>query len=391
MVRTERVVALDVIRGVAILGTLGTNIWIFTDPQGAAGFLTLPEPDSFAGAVETFLRFTTNGKFLALLSILFGIGLELQYRAARRRGERWPGWYLWRSALLLVEGLLHYVLIFEFDVLMYYAVVSVLVAFLVGRSDRVVRVWIAVQAALHVTIIGLLTTGLLISGDSLTGGSGSSTGTDSWPAQVSDRLTGMALYRSEALFVIPLSTVLFLAGSRLWRAGALENSARGLGIQRRLMAVGLGVGVPLNLLTSFAGPEWFLLDRYLAAPLVAFGLLGLVPWLLHRMHAESGPLRRGLTAVGRTALSSYVLQNLLAGILCYGWGFGLAAALDDARPWWVPGLFVALCGLLMVLATVWLRRFSRGPLELVWHRAYLAPQRTGAAHEPGGDRADMPR
>jgi uncharacterized protein len=57
----------------------------------------------------------TNGKFLALL---FGIGLELQYQSARRRGTPWPGWYLWRAALLFVEGLLHYLLVFEFDVLM---------------------------------------------------------------------------------------------------------------------------------------------------------------------------------------------------------------------------------------------------------------------------------
>jgi uncharacterized protein len=133
-----RVAALDVLRGVAILGTLGTNIWIFTTPGGgAAGFLA----GTGSGFAETFLRFLSNGKFLALLSIMFGIGLAMQYSSAVRRGERWPGWYLWRSALLLLEGLIHYVLIFEFDVLMFYALVSVLVAYLVGRSDKVIRGW----------------------------------------------------------------------------------------------------------------------------------------------------------------------------------------------------------------------------------------------------------
>ena len=35
-----RIAVLDVARGVAILGTLATNIWIFTDPAGMIGILT---------------------------------------------------------------------------------------------------------------------------------------------------------------------------------------------------------------------------------------------------------------------------------------------------------------------------------------------------------------
>lgn len=31
-----RIAALDVARGIAILGTLGTNIWIITDPAGSS-------------------------------------------------------------------------------------------------------------------------------------------------------------------------------------------------------------------------------------------------------------------------------------------------------------------------------------------------------------------
>ena len=34
-----RIAALDVLRGVAILGTFGTNVWAFTHPQGVTGFL----------------------------------------------------------------------------------------------------------------------------------------------------------------------------------------------------------------------------------------------------------------------------------------------------------------------------------------------------------------
>ena len=81
----RRIDTLDLLRGLAILGTLGTNIWIFTSPAGPAGVTGALTP---AGAVEGFLLALTNGKFLALLTLLFGVGLELQYRSAARRGKR---------------------------------------------------------------------------------------------------------------------------------------------------------------------------------------------------------------------------------------------------------------------------------------------------------------
>ncbi|MEC3975108.1 DUF418 domain-containing protein [Amycolatopsis sp. H20-H5] len=370
----QRIAALDVLRGIAILGTLGTNIWIFTDPLGAAGFLATPSPDTAGGFTEIVLRLLANGKFLALLSILFGVGLEIQYRSARKRGARWPGWYLWRSALLLVEGLVHYVLIFEFDVLMYYAVVSILVAFLVSRSERVLRAWLIGTAVLYVGAISLLTY------TRSTGQAGPipTPSTSDWLTGVADRLTMAGTYRAEAFLVIPLSFVLFLAGSLLMRAGALEDSARGRRIQLKLAKFGLGLGIPLDLLAGFSGGNWFFAERYLAAPVVALGLLGLITRLVHRMRQEPGLIRTGLTSIGRTALSCYVTQNLLAGAFCYGWGLGLAATLNDARPWWVAGFYVFLCALLMTLATWWSRRFSRGPVELAWQWAYLAPQRKKA-------------
>ncbi|MBG0812856.1 DUF418 domain-containing protein [Planomonospora sp. ID82291] len=361
------------------MGTLGTNIWIFTSPAGPAGVM---DALGTTGAPETFLRFLTNGKFLALLTLLFGVGLELQYRSARRRGTPWPGWYLWRAALLFAEGLIHYLLIFEFDVLMGYAVTSVIVAYLVGRSDRAVRWWIIGVGSVLTAVIGLLTAALLAAPEPRADGAAGAGGADalfaegSYADQVAARIDSFAVYRLEAVFIVPMGIVLFLLGSRLMRAGVFEGSDRGAALRRRLMLAGFGVGAPLNLLTSFAGEEWFLVDRYLLPPLVALGLLALVTTVAHRLSGAPGPMRRGLTAVGRTALSCYVLQNLVASALCYGWGLGLAAHLADQGPWWPVAAWAGVCALFTVLASLWLRRFDRGPLELVWQWAYQAPQRS---------------
>ncbi len=374
-----RIDALDVLRGVAILGTFGTNIWLFAEPGGPVAWLS----SSFAagGPVETALRTLSNGKFLALLTLLFGVGIELQYRSAVRRGNPWPGRYPVRAAILFVEGLVHYVLVFEFDVLMGYAIASLLVAYLVGRSDRAVRAWMGAVGAVYVAALLAISALLVVTPDGAAGSASDPTLTASWPRQVWLRLEYFALFRAELVLIVPSAVVLFLLGSRLVRAGAFTPA--GARIRRRLMVVGLGVGVPLNALAAAAGPDWFLVDRYLAPPLVALGLLGLATTLVLRARRQPGPLRRGLTAVGRTALSGYVLQNVLAAVLCYGWGFGLAERFAGAGPWFVVALWAGISIVLLAAAPLWLRHFTRGPLELVMHRMYShQPARSGGVKPP---------
>lgn len=361
-----RIVALDVIRGIAILGTLGTNIWLFTDPLGPTNLLAGLQTD---GVVERILLPVTNGKLLALLTLMFGIGLELQYRSAVRRGQRWPGRYLWRATLLFVEGLLHYILIFEFDVLMGYALVAIVVSFLIGRSRRVLTAWIVAQAMLGCLLVALITAGGTSSGGS-TGPSLVGEPATGWLEQVRLRLEAWPLLRAEIVLIIPFGIALFGIGALLLRAGAFADDDTGARLRRRLMWIGLGFGVPLNVLTAAGGADWFFVDRYISPPLVALGLLGLIPTVLYRMRPAAGPIRHGLTSVGRTALSCYVFQNLLASVLCYPWGLGLAERLDRAQPGSTVLLWLLIVATFMVLSTLWLRRFRRGPLEAAWQWAY---------------------
>ncbi|MGD9529006.1 DUF418 domain-containing protein [Pseudonocardia sp.] len=358
----ERIASLDVLRGVAILGTFATNVWLFAHPGGPLGFIA--DGGTAAGGVEAALRAVSNGKFLALLTLLFGVGMELQYRSAERRGTPWPGRYLVRSAVLFVEGLLHYLLVFEFDVLMGYAITSMVVAYLIGRSDRVVRWWVGGVGAVYVALLALGTAALFALPDPGPSPVGPEA-TASWTGQVATRVAAFGLLRAEIVLIVPSAVVLFLAGSRLLRAGAFADTDAGWRLRQRLMLAGFGVGGPLTVLTALGGADWFLLDRYLVPPLVALGLLGLVTEVVLRVRAGAG--QRALAAVGRTALSCYVLQNVVASVLCYGWGLGLAARFGG-DPLFVVLLWTVVCAVCAGFAVLWLRRFDRGPLELVLHR-----------------------
>jgi uncharacterized protein len=95
-----RIAALDVLRGLAIIGTLASNIWIFTAPGGPAEWIS--GGFNSAEPVQRVLQALSNGKFLGLLTLLFGVGLELQYRSMVRRGMPWPGRYALRAGILFV-------------------------------------------------------------------------------------------------------------------------------------------------------------------------------------------------------------------------------------------------------------------------------------------------
>ncbi|WP_434740213.1 DUF418 domain-containing protein [Micromonospora sp. SH-82] len=372
-----RVVLLDVLRGVAILGTLATNVWIFATPGGEARFLLdatsvsaavglSGDRPAAAAIVEGVFRFLANGKFLALLTILFGVGLAIQHRSATTRGRPWPGRYGWRALLLFVEGTLHFLLVFAFDVLMGYAVTAMLVAWLLARSVRVQRAAMYLAGGVHLALMGLLTLALVLAPQTVSGDGGAGTEPQfteaGWPAQVAFRLDNLLALRAEPILTFGLLVFLFLFGVRLWRAGVFDADDRGRVRRRRLLWIGLGVGLPLNAATTLAGPQWFLFDRYVSAPLLALGYLGLVGLWVDGAR-RPGVVRDGLGAVGRTALSCYVLQNVLCAALCYGWGLGLAHAWRQAAPWWVLGLWAALSVVLVVVARWWTTRWRRGPLE----------------------------
>ncbi|MFJ6480878.1 DUF418 domain-containing protein [Streptomyces sp. NPDC091682] len=373
--KTARLPLLDVLRGAAILGTLMTNVWIFTSPGSEWGVLQgglkLPDPiadPSAAHLAESVFRFLADGKFLALLTVLFGVGLAIQFDSAARRGDPWPGCYPRRAAFLFVEGTVHFVLVFAWDVLMGYAVTALLVAWLLARSEKVRKVAMWTAGGLHLALVSLATL------DALSRPPGAPKSPDpaavelyahgSYPDQIALRLEHFLALRIEPVFSFGLLVFLFLLGVRLHRAGTFTATDEGRRIRGRLATWGLGLGLPLNAATTLGGGDFYLLGRYGAAPLLALGYIGLIGTALDRRWIPA-PVSRSLGSVGRTALSCYVAQNLLCMLLCYGIGLGLAERLGGTGPWWVMGLWAGVSLVLAAGSRLWLRRFDHGPLEAV--------------------------
>ncbi|WP_231727855.1 MULTISPECIES: DUF418 domain-containing protein [unclassified Rathayibacter] len=358
------------IRGIAVIGTLGTNIWLFSHPWGMLGMLSTPVTTGTSSADQTVqlaLMALAQGKFLALLSLTFGIGLAIQHASAVRRGLHWPGRYLWRATLLLVDGAVNYVLIAEFDVLMGYAVTGAVVAWLLLTRPRTQHRAVIVFGTLHVLLISaLVALAAADSGAVDQGPAGRSPYADeSFLGLALFRLQNVGVFRAEPVLIGFLTIAMFLLGARLLRAGLFAEEGRRL--RRRLMILG-AVAAPVDLALGLSGSAAGLLaERYLLAPLVGLGLLALLAELGLRRGSDGWAARRA-REVGRVALSAYVLQNLLGGALFYGWGLGLATAAGEGRVPVTVGAFVLVASIVVLSAHLWLRRFELGPVEWLWKR-----------------------
>jgi uncharacterized protein len=71
----------------------------------------------------------------------------------------------------------------------------------------------------------------------------------------------------------------------------------------------------------------------------------------------------GFAAIGRTALSNYLLQSVVCTLIFYGYGLGFYGRCPP-----LPGLALSILiyGLQVPLSVWWMRRYSFGPAEWVW-------------------------
>src|SRR5438128_144929 len=128
VLRQERIEAIDILRGVAILGILIVNMGGFSLPED------LPAqqlwPTMVDGTVEKLILFFAQEKFKSLFSFLFGVGLAVQMMRAEARGARFLPLYLRRLCVLLLIGVAHF---------LPYAAVGALIVLAPPRLNRLAR------------------------------------------------------------------------------------------------------------------------------------------------------------------------------------------------------------------------------------------------------------
>jgi uncharacterized protein len=109
--------------------------------------------------------------------------------------------------------------------------------------------------------------------------------------------------------------------------------------------------------SMFIGSQW----NYWGSLGMAASYVGLVMLGLQRHVLES--VSRALAAVGRMALTNYLLQTVICTTLFYGYGLGWFGWLER---WQQAIVVLAVWTFQIVFTLVWLRRYRQGPFEYLW-------------------------
>jgi len=225
--------------------------------------------------------------------------------------------------------------------------------------------------------------------------------TGSYGALLAVRLGALAGSATENLGGGPITLAIFLLGLYAGRRGILSHPEAHLPLLRRATRWGLPVGL--------IGALLFTLISVSASPVVALPIpvqtllaAAAVPGILalslayvagltlllqqHRWQARLAPL----AAVGRMALTNYLLQSLVCTTLFYGYGLGWYGRVGPLAGIVLAALIFAFQ---VPLSAWWLRRYRFGPAEWAWRsltygrpqplRAHAADGRSGAHNGSG--------
>ncbi len=406
----ERVDSVDTLRGVALLGILVMNIYFFALP-GAVYF----NPRAWGGAeginlwtwVVTHVFF--QQKFMSIFSMLFGAGIILMFERAERRGSPFGRIWFRRVFWLLMIGLVHAYIFWYGDILFSYAVCGFFIYFFRRLSPRtlviigIILMLVAIPLSSGIGLfVGFMrdtaaeAERLEAAGEDLDVMQRSML--DSWgemknehyptPEQLQEEvdLYGAGTYGeifadrfpaviSMQLFaglisVYWLVTGLMLIGMALMKSGVF-SAKRSYRFYIVMVCCGYGFGLPLAILSV-----WKLMAHnfdviyiftygghynYVAALPVALGHVGLV--MLACKAGLFTALRLRLAAVGRMALTNYLMHTLICIFIFYSHGLGLFGRIDRFL---LMGVVLAIWILQLAICRPWLERFRFGPAEWLW-------------------------
>jgi uncharacterized protein len=375
---SERIAALDLLRGWALFGVLWSNLndWYgTTDP---------------ATRLDGALSFTQNwlleSRFYTLLCFLFGIGFGIQLMRAAARGRDVTSTYMRRSAALLAIGLVHGFLIWSGDILTMYALTSFALLLFRGASPRQQLVsggllWVFGGALVRRLrfIAGMRimvpripdTTGAWINGHGTL-------------AQIhAERVLRYADWFGRWGLTTYINILaMFLVGVWAIRSGFVQRLVGDARLIRRVVLVSacvalVGFAVEMYGAKIWPAPKglpataldwrlWYprdvvftMLDFTTEAMAVLYAGLVLLAFQTTRGKRVLAPL----AATGRMALTTYLTQSVVCTFLFYSWGlrwFGTRGHTNMLE------ITVTLFAAQMVFSSWWLKRFRFGPVEWLW-------------------------
>jgi uncharacterized protein len=369
---SDRIEAIDVLRGLALFGVLIINlvtefrVSIFEQFLPGAG-ATHPVDR----ALEIFLTLAVQMKAFALFSLLFGIGLAIQFDRLAGNAQR-ARLLMRRLAVLLAMGLVHLFLIWNGDILTEYALAGFIVLpFLFGPS-RVLAIGGLSFLALYLMMPQVSPIAAVPDASWMMQHVAEARdvyGNDGFLDILAFRIGEVPAILPLHVYVFPRTVAMFLLGAFVWRTGILAAPSKNRPLLVGVASLAILAGAALTL--AAAGPALgrptlgrgrFAAEAF-GAVVLAFGYGAAV--IAVAILPAGRTMLGWASPIGRTAFTNYLAQSVILGLIFYGYGFGLFGR-TEVLPALV--LAVAIYGLQAIYSHWWLRRFYYGPVEWLWRR-----------------------
>jgi len=387
-----RILALDALRGLAVIGIIAMNVFAFAMP-GPAYY----NPRAWGGpgpvelALWTLSYLFIEDKFRALFAMMFGAGVAILLD--RAGGHRLRAHYA-RMAVLFALGFIHALVLFSGDVLRLYALAGLLLPICARWPAR--RLWIAcaVLMAVYMAVGGYIGFGWLdywwrtvsvpgtdpaplasaeipFGADPTALQHGLEMGRETFAERIDRRLASPLSALVAAAVVMPTTLAAMLAGMACWRSGLLAGEWQPRRAIRLAAWMALLALPPLTFLaflafySGFNGAVIGTSALVWTAPfnlLLGIGWAGLAMGLFVGADDRASWVRR-LAAVGRLALTNYLATSLILGAIFYSWGLGLFGEVGRLGTYAI-GLLPAIG--MLIWSPLWLRHFRQGPAEWFW-------------------------
>ena len=372
----ERIEFVDILRGFALIGVLVMNMSAYSGHS-----FTIAQ---IAGGIDKFtvilMQFLLQAKFYSLFSLLFGWGMATQLERAQARGSRFLPYYVRRTFILLIIGSIHAFLIWNGDILVTYALLAFLLLLFRNRSPKTILLFSA--ACLLLSIVMVLPGETMDLVRSWYDQQTSFLRQDTLPFQLyATGSYGEVLQLRVDQFLSMLANFLywfgnifsmFLLGLYVGKRGIFKNVREHLPLIRKVMWVGLILGLVFNgiVLKSNLQPSWLPQAyqrlatsgaRTIGAPALMLFYVCAIITLLRKESWKSHLIQ--LAPVGRMALSNYLMQSVLCTLIFYGYGLGLYGEISPT-----VGLILSFFIYLgqMRFSAYWLDRYQFGPVEWAW-------------------------
>ena len=412
--QSERIIILDSLRGIAILGILLMNMPSFALPSPVGGDPSiLNEWGTINFKVWNFVSWFPEGTQRALFSMLFGAGILLFIGGKEKRMEGMlPADYFFRRQLwLIVFSLIDvFILLWNGDILLDYACLGMIMysfrklspkalligaalcfTFMLARENRDLyqdkkiihrgEMVAAIDTSqTKLTVIQKEELGAMQDFKNRTTPEGRIKRMEKAMLKTQGNYEALYEYRTNRyiddlvkyLFFGIWDVLLFMfLGMAFFKMGILTGQAS-VKTYAWMCIIGLGVGLTVSYFRLQqlvdANFNWFEYSKKipfssyeLSRTFRSIGILGLIMLLY-----KSGLFKWLfvlMRPVGQMAFTNYLMQSFICGLFFYGIGVGMYGKLERYEVYLVVA---AVWTLQIIYSHIWLHYFRFGPLEWLW-------------------------